>query len=76
MIIVNAKFVVVFILEGEVNFEDILDEDVSNVDWLIEEVITLKVVDNIGVEDIFDLSLLVEAAVNVGTKVVNKCADM
>ena len=76
MIIVNAKFVVVFILEGEVNFEDILDEDVSNVDWLIEEVITLKVVDNIEVEDIVDLSLLVEGAVNVGTKVVNKCVDM
>ena len=76
MIIVNAKFVVVFILEGEVNFEDILDEDVSNVDWWIEEVITLKVVDNIEVEDIVDLSLLVEGAVNVGTKVVNKCIDM
>ena len=75
MIIVNAKFVVVFILEGEVNFEDILDEDVSNVDWWIEEVITLKVVDNIEVEDIVDLSLLVEGAVNVGKKVVNKCVD-
>ena len=73
--IVNAIFVVVFILEGEVNFEDILDEDVSNVDWWIEEVITLKVVDNIEVEDVADLSLLVEGAVNVGTKVVNKCAD-
>ena len=76
MIIVNAKFVVVFILEGEVNFEDILDVDVSNVDWWIEEVITLKVVDNIEVEDVADLSLLVEGAVNVGTKVMNKCVDM
>ena len=72
MIIVNAKFVVVFIREVEVNF----DEDVSNVDWWSEEVITLKVVDNIEVEDIVDLSLLVEGAVNVGTKVVNKCVDM
>ena len=72
MFIVNAKFVVVFIWEGEVNF----DENVSNVDWSSEEVITFKVVDNIGVEDIVDLSLLVEGAVNVGTKVVNKCIDM
>ena len=72
MFIVNAKFVLVFIWEGEVNF----DEDDCNVDWWSEEVITLKVVDNIGVEDIVDLSLLVEGAVNVGTKVVNKCVDM
>ena len=76
MIIVNAKFVVVFILEGEVNFEDILDEYVSNVAWGIEELITLKVVYNIGVEDVVDFSLLVEGAVYVGTKVLFKCVDM
>ena len=34
----------------EVNFENILDEDVSNVDWWIEEETKLKVVNNIGVE--------------------------
>ena len=38
------------VVDKEVNFEDILDEDVSNVDWWIEEVITLEVVDNAGVE--------------------------
>ena len=38
------------VVDKEVNFEDILDEDVSNVDWWIEEVITLEVVDNAGFE--------------------------
>ena len=33
----------------EVNFENILDEDVSNVDWWIEEETKPTVVDNIGV---------------------------
>ena len=38
------------VVDKEVNFEDILDEDVSNVDLSIEEVITLEVVDNAGFE--------------------------
>ena len=38
------------VVDKEVNFEDILDEDVSNVDWWIEELIKLEVVDNAGVE--------------------------
>ena len=57
-------------VEGAVNL------DVSNVDWWIEELITLKVVYNIGVEDVVDFSLLVEGAVYVGTKVLFKCVDM
>ena len=38
------------VVDKEVNFEDILDGDVSNLDWYIEEVITLEVVDNAGFE--------------------------
>ena len=71
---VIAKVVVVFILfvEGTVNFEDILEEDVINVDWWIEDVITFEVVNNVWV----DFNLLKEGVVNVGAKVLIKCVDM
>ena len=73
---VIAKVVVVFILfvEGTVNFEDILEEDVINVDWWI--VITFEVVSNVWVEVLVDFNLLVKGEMNVCAKVLIKYVDM
>ena len=73
---VIAKVVVVFILfvESTVNFEDILEEDVINVDWWT--VITFEVVSNVWVEVLVDFNLLVKGEINVGAKVLIKYVDM
>ena len=58
-------------VEGSVKCEAILDEDVNNVDWPIEEVITFKVVNNVGVKNV-DCILLVDITVeNEGLLVVD-----
>ena len=73
---VIAKVVVVFILfvESTVNFEDILEEDVINVDWWT--VITFEVVSNVWVEVLVDFNLLVKGEINVAAKVLIKYVDM
>ena len=73
---VIAKVVVISILfvEGTVNFEDIFEEDVINVDWWI--VLTFEVVNNVIVEILVDFNLLVKGEMNVGAKVLIKYVDM
>ena len=75
---VIAKVEVVFIwfVEGTVNFEDIFEENVINVDWWIEDVITFEVVNNVWVEVWVDFNLLVKGEMNVGAKVLIKYVDM
>ena len=75
---VIAKVEVVFIwfVESTVNFEDIFEENVINVDWWIEDVITFEVVNNVWVEVWVDFNLLVKGEMNVGAKVLIKYVDM
>ena len=71
-VIAEVEVVFIWFVDGTVNFEDIFEENVINVDWWIEDVITFEVVNNVWV----NLNLLIEGVVNVGAKVLIKYVDM